>query len=115
MSETIEKVIQPLSTAELVEFIQGMQSMPCVWCGKNSRYVHVNSHDETNPLHLRGLPTMTLQAKPNSSTSFLASVLLGTESTLPIILMECTHCGHLSSFNYYSILRRVKKLGGDNG
>lgn len=106
------KGAKPLTTEEIENFLVEKDHKSCPWCGGKEWGFHVFNEGTllggTTVPGLRALPKLTLKQKEEASNALAATVHTGTESVLGMAAAECQECGHLTFFNYFTLMRLIR-------
>ncbi len=97
--------LEPLTIKEVDDFLAGLDKKRCPWCDGNQWGVHI---DKTNDSpNLRGLPQMQISL---GDDGLLKAQLHVGANALPIIVAQCNDCGYMYTFNYLSIMAKIRRL-----
>jgi len=111
---------EPLTLKEIDDFLVFMDKKKCPWCDGASWGVHLDTGDGTlltgySP-GLRAIPRIRIRAKEDGSSGLRGDVAVGPDASLITAVAECRECGHLSFFNYFTIMKLARqKEGEQNG
>lgn len=103
----------PLTAPEIEQFLLSRRHGSCTWCGEDEWAVHIqptaNALVAESPPGVRALSEMRLSVDPDKPGVFNANISLEVERTLPVTLVECGHCGCVTAFNYFTLLRLIRR------
>lgn len=112
--------VEPLTWKEIDDFLVQMDKRQCPWCNGQHWGLHIDSTlmKENGNKVIPGLRSLSrIRIEPGERGNDLkASISAGTESALVAIVAECTECGHLYFFNYFTVLTKARaKRTQENG
>lgn len=92
-----------LTSDEVDAFLIKMRKQPCSWCGSLAWGTHIETAPDVAAL--RSLPRIRIHQEGDS---LKGTVTVGTEDALVVAVTECADCGHIDTFSYFSIVKKVR-------
>jgi hypothetical protein len=100
--------IEPLTLKEISEFLaKTYQQRMCPWCGNCFWGIHFDA-DAPYPGRAEVRVLHRIHIEKNDKGGLRGSIAYGTESALLAVFVECQECGYLYSFNYFTIMKKVR-------